>query len=364
MNLNIIHSLFGSSSPLKRSDIEAYGQTTDPLVKNAVEQKAAADAFDADAMEGWEELGYDTGVLSSLDKQFMPKSNLAWYIGGGMAVAGIVAVVSFFAWNSSESISEPIEQQAQVQTDTEELNITLDESDVLLPALIEQMHDAPELKQLQPSIIKQDFQDIEAIRRKDPVGPVAELPILQLSTDSQRDVEIIRKHEQAKEIYLHDLKLIDYRNYRSRPQVKTRQMILTGLPANHEDDGMTDPDPTWQEVEVPYIDFIDKSMRIFGQGNYKRALSRFETILETYDMDINARFYAGLCLFNLGEYAQSIPNFEACINGPYSNFDEEALWMIGLTYEHMGERAKARKIFEEIEKEGGYYTDQAKKKLR
>ncbi|OFZ52787.1 MAG: hypothetical protein A3D92_21570 [Bacteroidetes bacterium RIFCSPHIGHO2_02_FULL_44_7] len=366
MNLNLIHSLFGSSSPLKRSDIETYGRTTDPLVKNAVEQKAAADSFDADAMEGWEELGYDTGALNRLDKQFMPKSNLGWYIGGGLAVAGIVAVavVVIFTWNSAEPESEALVQQAEVETDHEQLNITLDESDVVLPALIEQMHDAPELKQLQPSIIKQDFHDIEAIRRKEPPGPVAELPILELSTDRHRDVEIIRKHEQAKEIYLHDLKLIDYRNYRSQPQVKTRQMILTGLPADYEETGMEEQDPTWQEVNVPYIDFIDKSMRIFGQGNYKRALSRFETVLETYDMDVNARFYAGLCLYNLGEYDQSIPNFEACINGPYSNFDEEAKWMIGLTYEHMGERVKARKIFEEIEKEGGYYKDQATKKLR
>lgn len=364
MNLNLIHSLFGSSSPLKRSDIETYGQTTDPLVKNAVEQKAASDAFDADAMEGWGDLGYDTSVLKSLDKQFMPKPNVGWYVGGGLAVAGIVAVVSFYLWNSSESVSASADQQAQVETTHEEVNITLDESDVVLPDVIEQMQDAPELKQLPPSSIKQDFQDIEAIRRKEPPGPVAELPILELNTENNRDAKIIRKHEQAKEIYLHDLKLIDYRNYRSQPQVKTRQMILTGLPANHEDDEMEDPDPTWQEVDVPYIDFIDKSMRIFGQGNYKRALSRFETILETYDMDINARFYAGLCFYNLGEYEQAVFNFEACINGPYSNFDEEALWMTGLTYEHMGERIKARKIFEEIEKDGGYYADQAKKKLR
>ncbi len=365
MNLSLIHNIFGRSKGLQRSDIEAYGKSDDPLVRNAVEQKAASDPFDADAMEGWEALGYDTGLMASADKRFMPRSYKGWYVGGGIAVvAGIVAVVYFTAGTNDPEKVLPQEDQILVSQTLPEQQIALDESDIVLPEQIEEMEDAPKPQQLPPASIKQDFQEIQAIRMKEPPVPVAELPVLELRTDRPHDLSIIKKHELAKEIYLHDFKLIDYRNYRSKPQIKTRQMILTGLPANFEDSLRKDVDPEWRDVDIPYIDYIDKSMRIFGQGNYKKALSRFETILDTYDMDVNARFYAGLCLYNLGEYDQAIPHFDLCISGPYSNFDEEALWMKALSYEHLGERNKARNIFERIAKERGFYAEQAAKKIK
>ena len=45
------------------------------------------------------------------------------------------------------------------------------------------------------------------------------------------------------------------------------------------------------------MEFIDKSVRYFNRGKYRKALSRFtRTILESYPEDVNANFYAGLCL--------------------------------------------------------------------
>lgn len=363
MSLNLIHRIFGRSGGLNRSDIETYGHTTDQATKQAIEERIANDPFESDALEGWEALNYNTASLNALDKKFAPSSTNFWFLTGGLAAIVVAGVLTFALW--PEDAVSPHEQQVVSENlPAEEMEITLEESDVLLPEQIEEMTSAPIHEQLAPEVIKQDFVDIEAIRKKDPPLVVANLPIIELSTDKATDMEIIRKHEHAKEIYLHEFKLIDYRNYRSRPAVKTRQLILNGLPANMEDENSDDFESNWREVEIPYIEFIDKSIRIFGQGNYKRALSRFETILETYNMDVNAHFYAGLCLFNLGEYESGMPHFQACIDGPYSNFDEEALWMIGTSYEQLGMQAKARSIFEKIVREGGFYTQQAAKKIR
>lgn len=363
MNLNLIHRIFGKARGLDRSDIETYGKTTNSATRQAIEEGVANDPFDADALEGWEGLNYNITAMQALDRKFSPSAGKSWFLRGGLAAIAAASILTYSLWpgnpspaNNNVLISETVQE--------DDREILLDESDVLLPEQIEAMENAPKHEQLTPEVIKQDFVDIEEIRRKDPPVVVAELPKLELSTDKPHDVKIIRKHELAKEIYLHDFKLIDYRNYRSKPTVKIRQLVLSGLPANYEDTAYDEFEPNWKEVDIPYIEYIDKSMRVFGQGNYKRALSRFETILSTYAFDVNAHFYSGLCLFNLGEYDQALSHFTACIDGPYSNFDEESDWMVASCYEQMGMRAKAKAIYERIVKEGGYYAQQAAKKIQ
>jgi hypothetical protein len=363
MSLNLIHRIFGKTGGLSRGDIDAYGKSTDAATRQAIEEKVANDPFEADALEGWDGLQYNTGALKSLDKKFASSSVNAWFISGGIGAVAVAGLLTYALWPASTPESNEIPLTAE-NAPQEEVEITFEESDLIFSEQIEVMVSAPKEEQLAPAEIKQDFVDIEAIRKKDPPMVVADLPVIELSTKNALDLEIIREHAHAKEIYLHDFKLIDYRNYRSRPAVKTRQLILNGVPANLEDEYSEDFETNWKEVEIPYIDFIDKSMRIFGQGNFKRALSRYETILETYSMDVNAHFYAGLCLFNLGEYESGLSHFQSCIDGPYSNFDEEARWMIGSSYEMLGMTAKARTIYEQIAREGGYYAQEAGKKLR
>ena len=367
MNLNRLHNIFGRRGRLDRKDIDDYAQATDPEVRNAIEQKAAADEFGSDALEGWEQLGYNTSTMTALDKKFLPKSYTGWYVLGGTIIAGSIVAAVFFTASPGTT---PPTQTATTANDSivtellEDQQITLDESDVMLPTPIEQMNDAPEQEQVQPHVIKHDFHEMDSIRIEEPPIPIAELPVIDIDIEKIEDLDIIRAHEYAKEIYLHDLKLVDYSNYRSEPQVKTRQMVLSGTPANKEGKESEELDPIWRNVDIPYMEFINKSMRIFGRGNYKKALSRFETVLGTYELDVNANFYAGICLYNLGEYDLAISNFEACLDGPYSNFDEESLWMTALSHEHLGRETMARKLFIEIRDAKGFYASQANAKLK
>jgi len=366
MNLNRLHNIFGKRRRIDREDIENYGRSSDPGVRNTIEQKAAADDFSADALEGWEQLGYNTSSLAALDKKFVPKSTIGWYVLGGSLIIGAIATLIIVANVSEPSVDTLVSESTTTELVTElmeDQQITLDESDVHLPDPIEQMNDAPKQNQVEPDAIKQDFHEMDVIRKEEPPGEIAELPIIDLDIEKPKDQTILRAHEFAKEIYLHDLKLVDYSSYRTAPQVKTRQMVLTGTPANMEDKESEAFDPTWKDVDVPYMEYIKKSISIFGRGNYKKALSRFETVLATYDMDINANFYAGVCLFNLDEHKLAITHFDACLNGPYSNFDEESIWMKALSYEYLGKNSEAKKLFKSIVGTNGFYARQAAEKL-
>ena len=364
MNLNRLYTIFRSHR-LEREDIKTYGSTNDPQVKNAIEQKLESDPFQSDALEGWEQLSYNTEQLSRLDKKFGHSSNTGWYIFSAAVVAVMIPIV-FFLVKPSEKVATttPLIPETIVTTLSEDQQITLDESDLIISEAIQKMELAPSKSQVKPTLIQKDFKEMSETRENEVPIQIDRLPIHELDPTIAPTPEITKKHELAKEIYLRDLKLVDYRKYREKPQIKTKQMVLTGTPAYKEDKTSNELETDWKDVDVPYIEFIDKSMRIFNDGNYKKALSRYETILATYSEDVNAHFYAGVCLYNMGEYSSAIDHFNQCIQGSYSNFDEEAQWMTALSYEKTGNKTVARKIFTSISTTNGFYAQQAKDKLK
>jgi tetratricopeptide (TPR) repeat protein len=174
---------------------------------------------------------------------------------------------------------------------------------------------------------------------------------------------IIQENFMAKEIYLHDLKLIDYREYRSHPKISTEQLLLTGTPANIDNVVNKNEDSEWKTVEIPYIDFLERTIALFSKGQNKKALARLQTILATYPDDVNANFYAGLCYFNLKEFSSAQRSFKNCILSKYINFQEEAEWYLALSASANGHIKEAIELFDLIVKRGGYYSKEAKKFL-
>ena len=365
MNSNRLLNIFGLRRKISREDIDAYNRTNDPIAKNELEQDSLNSSFDNDAMEGWEDLSYDTSTMQRLDKKFAGSSSASIYWSIGIVVLVIVGLVGF---NYISSPSEPIaNQDTTVSEPSDEVQtLTIDETDIIVPVDIENMQEVAEVEQFQPEQIKEQFAEMNEIKEEknntseeDVVGG---LPTI--DPEVPLDMNIISSRFSAKEIYLSEMKLVDYRSYRTKPTVETKQYLLSGTPADQEvKGGESDIDATPQIVDVPYIDYIEKTMRIFNRGNFKKALSRFEIILDTYDDDVNANFYAGLCLYNFGEYTLAIEHFQKCKISLYLNFDEEVQWLTGLSYEHMGSDHKAQKIFEEIVSSNGFYSDQAKAKL-
>jgi tetratricopeptide (TPR) repeat protein len=102
-------------------------------------------------------------------------------------------------------------------------------------------------------------------------------------------------------------------------------------------------------------------MEIFSKGNNKKALARFQIILDTYPDDVNANFYAGLCYYNLKEFSSAISSFAKCNDTKFTNFNEEAEWYTAKSYLANGQKAEAKTLFTQIANSNGYYVSQAKK---
>lgn len=339
---------------LSREDIERYRTTKDESVKHSIEKNALENDFEMDALEGWNSLGETSHVMKRLDKRFGTKNTgLYW----GIAIIGCLLLIITLIYIERDSV-KPIEQSPAVSETT---SLKVEQTDIALPEKIEAMVELPKKEQINVKTIISDFTEQKTEQQQTTnLEEVDRLPLSKIE-EQKKEVVLAKETIFGKELYLYDLKLLDYRAYRSRPKITTKQMILTGTPANIGENSETVETSEWQDVEIPYIDYVNKTMELFSKGNNKKALSRFEVILETYPDDINANFYAGLCYYNLKEYTSAINSFEKCLDSKYINFSEEAEWYKAKSLLAGGKKTDAIELFNKIADANGYYSSQAKK---
>lgn len=351
MNSNNIHK---KSTGLSREDIETYRSTKDEAVKHAIEKDALESDFDSDALEGWSDSKIQLSQMRNLDKRFLSSNKWIYWVSGIVTSLLIIGIVYFVNQDTKSTIPEtPIASQ----------EITVEKTDIEMPTAIEKMVELPKKEQIAVKTIVKDFSEQQKIESTNSVAQtqVDELPTKKID-DPAPEVTIVKESLLGKEVYLKNLKLLDYRAYRSRPQIATKQMVLTGTPANIEDSKNSEEEEfVWKDVDVPYIDYLEKTMEFFSKGQNKKALTRFVVILETYPDDLNANFYAGLCYFNLKEYSNAIKSFEKCTESKFINFKEESEWYMAKSLLAEGRKSEARILFEKIASSSGYYAAQAKK---
>ncbi len=366
MNSNKINKNFTISDNLTREDITTYRETIDEKVKQLIEAKSLESDFESDALEGWRYSLNGIDSMQSIDAKFKSKrSNLKMKLISTFFIMSLIFTSYFLIKSNSSKIkkSTPIKTQN---------SIIYEKTDILTSDEIESMKELPIKEQIKISTIQKDF----TIQKEETTTPTEEKENIeverieyskinqQINNEVKAESEIVKNQSFGKEMYLASLKLVDYRIYRSRPAIKTKTIELNNTPASQEDKFSKEEDVSnWKVTEIPYIDYIEKTMSLFAKGNYKKTLSRLELILESYPTDINALFYSGLCYFNLDESEKAIHSFEAALNSEFNNFNEEAEWYLAKSYIANNQNEKASLLFKKISQNGGYYSKQALKYL-
>lgn len=342
---------------LSRKDIKDYNSSTNEQEKHLIEKKALEDNFDADALDGWSENDLSKS-LTKMDKKFI-KSKPFYYNFYFISVISILLIVGILVvtFKTASNEKTKTENQLIVQSD-------------IIPSEINLLKELPIQQQISVNDMKKDFKLKQKASINSPKenhsGLKKEEELLEIKLNSKKietnaNIEkTIKKY--GKEIYLHDLKLLDYRAYRENNKIKTEQLFVGGTPANKENNQNVEEASAmqWKSIEIPYHDYLEKTMKLFSKGNIKSSLVRFEEILMTYPDDVNALFYAGLCYYNLSEFDKAINYFEESSLSKYKNFDEEADWYIAKSYQAKNELVTAIEYYKKIVLENGYYSEQAK----
>lgn len=340
---------------ISRSEIDQYSSLSESQ-KNALEKEL--DAFDQDALDGFQESGRTTSSMKKLDQKFNKTTQFNWWTIGGVAVS-IAFFVTLYLLNKNESAI----QQKPIYVETSEKS---------LPKHIDSLTTLPENKQITAQIIHSSQKGIEETSTNKTEESfetdeiiIPEIYLEPLPAEIETPKQPVKSQKFAKEIYLKDFKTIDYREFRSKTTLPIEMTLLTGTPANIENnDASKEDEVTQKTVEIPYIDYLEKSLDYVNKGKWKQALVRFEEIISTYPDDINARFYAGMCYYNLKQYEKAYSEFSTCLQLPYSNFNEEAEWYFVKSKINAKETEEAKVILSQIIEQKGYYSKQAEKLLK
>jgi TolA-binding protein len=315
--------------------------------------------FDRDALEGWKHSGIPFSKMKELDRKMkFPKMNFTPYILG-LAVFGL-GILAFFLFKDPTN----------VVPDKKPILVKVENTDLQIPEEIDTLEAIPQKDQITVTEMKNSQNEIknlpEVTQKEELVDiPFPHLVLEPLPAVIEQKPVIVSKQKLAKEVYLQDLKAIDYSQYRSKPTVQIEQIILTGIPAEQENiDDVVPEEPQMKLVNVPYMDYLEKSLNYTNRGKWKQALSRFNEIIRNYPDDVNARFYAGWCYYNLGQYNDACINFSACLQLEFSNFNDEAEWYLAESRLANGEKNSAKELFIKIKNQKGFYSKQAEKVLK
>lgn len=388
--LNLLNRIFGKKPSLRRSDIDGYQENIDQQHK--VEEQAASDDFDNDALEGFSESSLKTNAMQSLDEKM--KAN---YGSGGtnwgrvIALSSVIAaclVIAFVLFNPSGLKEQELAMYSKEDLSTVEEKEVLDsvsklrDKNVIKGPFEVDMKSETELEtrsqETSPKRIKRpqttvlsDKTEVPVIQEQAPKASQAETENMQMldfeptsSIPHNNSNNESLNYGQAKEFYMLDFKLVDYRAYRDKP-IKETRFEVSGTPAYMENNSDEREEAMFEEkeVEITYVDYLEEALNYFQNEKYKKALQHFNTILEHYEDDVNANFYAGLSVYNLESYSQAEAYFKKAYSLQYGNFKEEANWFEALSLLKLNEKSKAKKLLQQIVAGNGFYAERAKEKL-
>jgi len=167
--------------------------------------------------------------------------------------------------------------------------------------------------------------------------------------------------------FIFDLKVTDFDKYYTN-SIEVREPKLSGTPAQFENqDGAIDADKNSDgEVvrSVPAEQFLQEGLLAFRDGRFGKCVSKMEVLLQNKPADVNALFYTAVSYVKLEMFSKAIPLLDKIIADPNNVFDEEAEWYKALALEGNGDAAAANELFKKIADESGFYSEQARRRVK
>jgi tetratricopeptide (TPR) repeat protein len=315
--------------------------------KHAFEKESLKDPFLSDALDGYSDNPNAISALKRMDQKRFGRSKTWTKVSFGLFL--VVA----FLYYSSQATKSPSPKKKVVSVKTHVIKL----SNETLKSL-EKINPKDEIvaKRLQSDFKVKDKQSHFQIQ-ENPVFPSEELVQLPIQPKGKVDrIQMQRRSNFAMETYIQDLKVLDYRYYRTKVK-SDRSTLLTGTPAALETS--QSEMSTKELLEISYINYLSSTLSDFNQGEYKVALRGFDDILKSYPDDVNALFYSALCLYNLQQFTLCEQRLSLIDLVRFDNFDEEQKWYLLLCYRSQGKTEAFTSLRKEIIQENGFYATKA-----
>lgn len=344
----------GRLSPSEQREVEAHLEN-DPLLREALEGLRMPGAIAA--LDGW-----------APPREVRAANGARWMWAGGVAVVAIGLVW----WAASRTDTAPnavaaVHEQAPAAdaaraADEVPLQPAEIAAAVEIPESLHIGHDAEEqqLRKRYEEHVAVTVRDTSVVRTND-VQPIDRRtqPVDRTVGDAL-PLNPPAKPSSIQLLYLHDLKLVDPSSMYARPLLL--RVEDNGVDASHADRSSLDQERR-NVRNMTYTAFMDEALAKFVANDHRGCLEELRFLLDQYPNDVNARFYAGLCCYNLGLYKRARTFLHLAATDAFGVFDEEATWYHALTLDRLGEHESAHEAFTRIAAANGFYAERARKEL-
>jgi len=332
---------------VSRHTLKSYFGKMSNSEKHALEKESLKNPFLSDALDGFSENPEAISALKRMDQKRFGRSKTWAKVSFGLFL--VVAFLYYFSpatKNPSPTIiTTPLKPHlTQLKNETLKTLEKINPKDEIVPS------------RLQSDFKVKDKQSNFQIQ-ENPTFPSEEIVQLPIQPKGKVDrTQIQRKRNFAMETYIQDLKVLDYRYYRTKEK-SGRSSLLTGTPASLES---SPADISVKEqLEISYLNYLSTTLADFNEGEYKAALLGFDEILKSYPDDVNALFYSALCLFNLQQFPLCEQRLGLIDLVKFDNFDEEQKWYLLLCYRAQGKTEAFLVLKKDIVFQNGFYASKA-----
>lgn len=344
-------------------EIKGYheGSLTDARSRE-IEMLALEHPLVADALEGFAEIPAYGSVPESL---LLQSKSWLWRLSGWFSAG--VAVVAIGVAVYLQRFEEPSGPVKAISPDTAALEAQGRQAELTQPQAVSKWEGTVKQKtQTSSNKTQQQAPKADSARAGEPVAALKPRQIgvvssAQATNDSPEfwpsyteDDGVVLKH-------IKNYKVVDYGAMR-HDHWKPIEPVLEGTPASEAGPKQVQ-ELQDQPLHIPYLRFIQTCIEAYYDGQTKRCLQHFATVLEQYPDDVNAQFYSAMCFFNRGEYANALRYYDMSLANETRSFGEESLYYKAMSLKKLGKSSEACKLFTYIRDAKGYYAAKASQAL-
>lgn len=370
-NIENTNNVFGDKGPLTPEEIRKYKEgELNAQQLHDIEEKIMQSDLESDAVDGFQEFPEAVNLIAKNKSEFFNQNNIkppASSRNAFIIISALTLVVILVTVISLKSFNKDNIEIAQINTiDTlkQDKVITIPQVlDTIQAIEIAQMTPKEKEEQIKPVVLKQE--SIEILQKTIAEETEIELEKIPIENLEQfrNEPKVLKFIEMQKmpTLFYSDLKVIDYSGHYTNP-IDVLTFKFSGTPANMESDS-SEVFTDGKIEKVAYLNYLEKAMAKFADGDYKSALSMYKTILKHYEEDENAYFYGGLCLYNLNRPKTALEYFNKVHQSGYFIFNQEALWFKAKCLYDIGKVDETKNVLNLIITQNGFYTNKAKEFL-
>jgi tetratricopeptide (TPR) repeat protein len=337
MGKEISNCLWNKNKVMKanRALLKKYMHSSDHKEKHLIEKQFIDDDFVMDALEGFGQEKQAWVGLNATDKKYLKTKRTRIAIFLSISLVFSLSIGFYFTPDSSKDKPQ-IMNAAKTAGTSIKIHLKADVSK-MRPAVIKE--------RITPKEIIEDLHTTNQISksRKEALEQIKHMPATHVDLKLQQTRRLSVK--MGRELFIQNFKVVDYRYYRKRGRTENKPYDENDLSV--------------QQLQIPYINLLNKSIDCFAKQQYKLALLYFDEILQTYPDDANALFYGAMSLYNLQEYEQAASRFIKLQSIPFANFSEEAEWYLLRAYQQLKKEAAFSSLRKIIIEQKGFYAQKA-----